>query len=106
MLICGGGSKSGLWRQIFADVYDMEIIKTNVDQSAATLGAAALAANGVGIWKGYDMIPSFHKPEGIERPIRENVEKYKALFSVFQKLAAFTAEIGDEMYGLQKQGIW
>jgi sugar (pentulose or hexulose) kinase len=106
MLICGGGSKSGLWRQIFADVYDMEIIKTNVDQGAAALGAAALAGNGVGIWQGYGMIPSFHKPEGMETPIRENAEKYKALFTVFQKLAAFTAEIGDEMYGLQKQGIW
>jgi xylulokinase len=100
MLICGGGSKSGLWRQIFADVYDMDIIKTNVDQGAATLGAAALAANGVGLWKGYDMIPAFHRVEGRERPVRENAEKYRALSKVFQKLAVFTAQIGDETRGL------
>jgi xylulokinase len=106
MLVCGGGSKSRLWRQIFADVYNMDIIKTNVDQGAATLGAAALAANGVGLWKGYDMIPAFHKVEGRECPIQENVEKYQALFTVFQKLSVFVAKIGDEMYGLQKQGIW
>jgi sugar (pentulose or hexulose) kinase len=56
MLICGGGSKSSLWRRIFADIYDMDITKTNVDQGAATLGAAALAANAVGLWRGYDMI--------------------------------------------------
>lgn len=100
MLICGGGSKSRLWRRIFADVFNMDIIKTNVDQGAAALGAAALAANGVGLWKGYDRIPSFHTLEGRECPIRENVEKYRALFGVFQKLSVFTAEIGDEMYGL------
>jgi sugar (pentulose or hexulose) kinase len=106
MLICGGGSKSALWRRIFADIYGMDIIKTNVDQGAATLGAAALAANAVELWHGYDMLPSFHKLESIEKPIRENMEKYKALFRVFEKLAGFIAEIGDEMNELRKQEIW
>jgi sugar (pentulose or hexulose) kinase len=106
MLVCGGGSKSALWRRIFADVYGMDIIKTNVDQGAAALGAAALAANAAGLWKGYDMIGSFHKIEGIEKPVRENVEKYKMLFRVFEKLAGFTAGAGDEMERLRKQGIW
>ena len=51
MLMVGGGSKSRLWRQIFADVYRMDCLKTNVDQEAATLGAAAVAAVGAGLWK-------------------------------------------------------
>ncbi|GHU12448.1 pentose kinase [Spirochaetia bacterium] len=97
MLICGGGSKSALWRQIFSDVYCMEIIKTNIDQGAATLGAAALAANAAGVWKGYDMISSFHKQESVERPDPERVAKYQAIFPLFQKIAAFSAELGDEM---------
>ncbi len=46
MLMVGGGSKSRLWRQIFADVYDMDIVKTNIDQEAGSLGAAAVAAVG------------------------------------------------------------
>jgi len=101
MLICGGGSKSLLWRQIFADVYDMEIIKTNVDQSAATLGAGALAANAVGLWKGYSMIPSFHRQESLEKPNPVNAALYRNLFPLFQKLTDFSAELGDEMKKLQ-----
>jgi sugar (pentulose or hexulose) kinase len=97
MLLCGGGSKSALWRKIFADVYNMDIVKTNVDQGAATLGAAALAGNAAGIWKGYDMIDSFHKQESVEKPLAENVAAYRKLSGVFQKLADFVAEIGDDM---------
>lgn len=106
MLVCGGGSKSALWRRIFADIYGMDIVKTNVDQGAAALGAAALAANAAGLWKGYGMIGSFHKTESVEKPVRENVEKYRLLFRVFEKLAGFTAGAGDEMNGLQKRGVW
>ena len=61
MLICGGGSKRVLWRQIFADIYHMPVLKTNIDQDAASLGAAALAANAVGLWQGYNKIP--HNPQ-------------------------------------------
>ena len=32
------------------------ILKTNIDQDAATLGASAVAAYGTGIWKDYDII--------------------------------------------------
>jgi xylulokinase len=106
MLICGGGSKSALWRQIFADIYGMDIIKTNVDQGAATLGAAALAANAAGLWKGYDMIPSFHKQESVEKPNPENAAKYRAVFPLFRKLAVLSAELGDEMETLRNRKIW
>ncbi len=50
MLVVGGGSHSKLWRQILADVYEMNIVKTTIDQQAAALGAAACAAVGTGIW--------------------------------------------------------
>ncbi|MDB8710053.1 xylulokinase [Mediterraneibacter gnavus] len=56
MLLCGGCSKSSIWRRIFADIYNMPVIKTNIDQDAASLGAASLAANACGLWNGYNMI--------------------------------------------------
>lgn len=37
LLFCGGGSKSKIWMQMFADVFNSNIIKTNVDQDAASL---------------------------------------------------------------------
>jgi xylulokinase len=101
MLICGGGSKSQVWRRIFADVYNMDIIKTNVDQGAAALGAAALAANGIGLWRGYGGIEALHRPESVEKPVSAHVEHYKKLFPLFQKLAVFSGEAGDEINGLE-----
>jgi sugar (pentulose or hexulose) kinase len=38
MLIVGGGGKSGLWRQIFSDVYNMEITESVVGEDAGSLG--------------------------------------------------------------------
>lgn len=47
ILICGGGSKSAVWLQMFADILDVRVLKTNIDQDAASLGAAAIAAEGM-----------------------------------------------------------
>ena len=65
MLMVGGGSKSALWRQIFADVYGMDCVKTNVDQEAGSLGAAAVAAVGAGLWKSFDAVDEC--PQGAGR---------------------------------------
>jgi len=46
----GGGARSALWRQILADVFDSEIVLTNVTEGAA-FGAALLAAVGTGIYR-------------------------------------------------------
>ena len=82
MLICGGGSKSPLWRQIFADIFNLDIVKTNIDQNAAALGAAALAANACGLWQGYGMIDSLHRVEAVSRPIPETAARYEKLLDV------------------------
>jgi xylulokinase len=46
----GGGARSALWRQILADVFDSEIVLTNVTEGAA-FGAALLAGVGSGIYR-------------------------------------------------------
>ena len=106
MLICGGGSKSIVWRKIFADIFDKDIVKTNIDQDAATLGAAAIAAKAVGIWADYKNIDRIHKVESIEKPVQENVRKYKVLLDIFRKLTIPIAELGDKMQLLHEKGIW
>ncbi len=37
MMVVGGGSRSKLWRQIFADVWEIDILKTNIGQEAGSL---------------------------------------------------------------------
>jgi xylulokinase len=61
MVIVGGGSRATLWRQICADVYDIEIVKTNIDQQAAALGAMAVAAVGTGMWPDFSRIDDIHR---------------------------------------------
>ncbi len=45
--ITGGGARSRLWRQIIADILNVEIVTINSDEGAA-FGAALLAATGAG----------------------------------------------------------
>ena len=49
-----GGARSSLWRQIQADVYDVELVTINIAEGPA-FGAAILAGVGTGI---YDSVES------------------------------------------------
>jgi xylulokinase len=100
MLMVGGGSKSALWRQIFADVYQMDCVKTNIDQEAGSLGAAAVAAVGAGLWKGFDTIDQVHKVQSVEKPIARNVESYRRLMPAFEMVRRHQAELGDLLHGI------
>ena len=95
VLVVGGGSKSKLWRQIFADVYNKKIIKTNVGQEAVALGAAAVAAVGMGAWSDFSKIDKIHKVEFICEPEKENVEKYQKLLKIFKAARGYISSVGD-----------
>ena len=101
MLMVGGGSKSKVWRQIFADVYRMDCVKTNVDQEAATLGAAAVAAVGAGLWKGFDKVDEAHQVQGVEKPIARNVEIYRKLAPAFELMRKNEAALGEMLHGIE-----
>jgi len=97
MVIVGGGSKSELWRQIFADVFEMNIVKTNIGEEAGSLGAAALAAVGSGIWKDFSKVDYVHQVEDIKNPVPENTAIYKKLEPAFEMLRNAQAEIGENL---------
>lgn len=97
ILFCGGGSKSPFWMQMFADVFNMKIMKTNIDQDAASLGAASIAARAVGLWKDYSAIPGLHKVERISNPIPENSALYEKIVPVFAHVNSQMASLGDYM---------
>ncbi len=95
MVMVGGGSRSPFWRQIFADVYNMKVVKTNIDQQAAALGAAATIAVGLGWWKDFSVIDTIHEVESEILPDPKNQAVYKRLLTIFQKAASSQAELGD-----------
>lgn len=98
ILFCGGGSKSRFWMQMFADVFNCNIIKTNIDQDAASLGAAAIAARALGIWKDYTPIPSLHHIENISRPDAERSLQYAKLQPTFVHICDILSDLGDYMF--------
>ena len=95
LLFCGGGSKSKIWMQMFADVFNSNIIKTNVDQDAASLGAAAICARACGLWNNYDAIPSLHKIENVYHPIAQHVAAYEKLLPKFRYICNMLSDLGD-----------
>jgi xylulokinase len=101
MLIVGGGSSSKFWRQVCADVYNVNIVKTNINQQAAALGAAALAAVGTGLWHGFEKIDEIHRIEEIASPIATNNKIYEKLLPIFARAAKYQAELGDMLAKLE-----
>ena len=75
-------------------------MKTNIDQDAAALGAAALAAVGSGLWKGFEKVDEVHQVQSVQRPIPGNVEAYRRLMPAFQMARRHQAELGELLHGL------
>ena len=97
LLICGGGSQSRVWLQMFADVFGVEVYKTNIDQNAASLGAAAIAARAVGHWPDYSGIAALHEREAAYAPRPEYTEIYRELLPRFALAADALADLGDAL---------
>jgi len=98
-LFCGGGSKSKIWMQMFADVFNADIIKTNIDQDAAALGAAAICARATGSWTDYSGIAALHQVQNTSHPDPDNAAAYRALLPKFIHASEVLADLGDYMAG-------
>ncbi len=96
LLLVGGGGKSPFWRQMFADIFDMDIVKTNIGQNAASLGAAALAAYGLGYWDSYDMIDRVHQLESVAHPDAERTHAYRPYYERSRYAAHLLSLYGDK----------
>ena len=92
---CGGGAKNKFWMQIFADVFEMKIVKTNIDQDAASIGAAAIAAKAIGAIEDYRVIEKLHCREFECIPNEQEVNKYKAIRKVFSYVCEMLSDLGD-----------
>jgi xylulokinase len=95
MLVLGGGAKSPLWRQIFADVYACTVLKSKIDQETAALGAAALAAVGSGIWTNYSRVAELHEIEDRCLPNPKVVSIYQRQLPVYKQAAQHQRELSE-----------
>jgi xylulokinase len=82
----GGGGRSALWRQIQADIFDMEICTVATDEGAA-FGAALLAAVGAGGFKSVEQACSESiNLTNFTQPIPENQTRYREYYEIYRSL--------------------
>ena len=89
MRMCGGGSKSPLWRQMMADIYNVPVVlPAGVSENSAALGAAILAMVGTETYSSVpeacDKIVSLRNE--VYDPIPENVEKYAKVGELYREM--------------------
>ncbi|MCB9453056.1 MAG: pentose kinase [Anaerolineaceae bacterium] len=100
ILMVGGGSNSPQWRQIFADVFNRPFAKANVGQDAASLGAAAVAAVGSGLWADFRVVETVIEHQDTTYPDSAAVVQYQRLLAVYQRTWEQLSEIADLMQSL------
>ncbi|MFN8006250.1 MAG: xylulokinase [Terriglobia bacterium] len=82
----GGGGRSGLWRQIQADIFNKEICTVAADEGAA-FGAALMAAVGIGHFSTVEeACRQAIQLTNFTHPNRENVSRYQEYYGVYREL--------------------
>ena len=84
--ISGGGAKSPLWRQILADILNVELVTVNTTEGAA-YGAALLAGVGAGAWPDVDAAcQATVKQTGSTAPRADQVMQYEQGYAMYGEL--------------------
>jgi xylulokinase len=93
MMVTGGGARSSLWRQILADVLNQPLHHSIGD---SCLGAAIIAAVGIGLYGSVDAAVGNMKPETTEvLPHPEDVERYEQVYQDFGKKRDILFELSE-----------
>lgn len=87
MLLCGGGSKSKLWKSIICDTFGLPA-ETSKSSEAAALGVAILAAVGAGIYPDVKTACNSMVPSGadVAYPDEANTAEYRKYHSIYTSL--------------------
>ncbi len=100
MVAVGGSSRSAFWRSIFADALNIRILQTNIGEQAGSLGAAAVAAVGAGLWPDFSQIDQVHQVDDVSEPAAENRAVYESLLPAFRQATEAQAQLGDALHAL------
>ena len=84
----GGGAKSSLWLQMQADIYNANVVTTNVSETGC-VGAAILAGIGAGHFKdAKEACDQMIKPISVTKPNSKHVAMYEDYYQTYRSLYA------------------
>jgi len=84
--VIGGGAKGKPWMQILADITHRKIETVCEPQEAGAVGAALVAAVGMGIYPDFESLRKVVKVDSVYEPQRENYEIYDSLYDRYQEV--------------------
>jgi xylulokinase len=100
--VIGGGAKGKPWMQILADITHREIEAVCEPQEAGAVGAALVAAVGMGIYPDFESLRNVVKVDSVYEPQPGNSEIYDSLFhryqEVYHNLRSFYRKLNKERF--------
>jgi xylulokinase len=104
--VSGGGARSAFWNQIKADVIGMPVQQMKISD-AASLGAAMLAAVGVGIFAGLgEAVTAMTHPANLFSPRATISAQYQVLHALWRDLYPSLRSTLAQMSQLEGQPAW
>ena len=94
--VIGGGAKGDPWLQIIADVTGKRVEKVANPQQAGAVGAALIAAIGLGVYPDFQALKKVIQVTRTFEPQVENAEVYAELFDAYKK-------VYDALKGIHRQ---
>jgi xylulokinase len=85
MVLSEGGAKSPMWRQIIADILNVECTFA-ISSKGAPVGNAVCAGVGVGIYKNYEMVKDWVTLGEHSIPNPDNYALYQKLYPLYRAL--------------------
>lgn len=87
MMACGGGARSGLWRQMLADIYGYSIKTAKASNEGPALGAAILAGVGAGVFGSVqETCAELVIPDTLTEPRAAENAAYAGCFELYLRL--------------------
>jgi xylulokinase len=100
--VIGGGAKGKPWMQIMADVTGREIETVCDPQEAGAVGAALIAAVGLGIYPDFESLKKVIKVDRVFEPQPRNSDIYNSLYGsyheVYSSLKNFYRKLNKERF--------
>lgn len=86
VILAGGGAVSPVWRQIFADVFNLPVRTVYGSAEGGSFGAALVAGVTAGIWSSLAETVPLIKPESETTPRAEYVPVYEQAYAKYVKM--------------------
>lgn len=86
LTLSGGGAKSALWAQIFADVFHCRVVVLERAEEVGLIGAVLMAGKALDWYPGYLLPPELLRVKRKYEPQEQNRQLYDELYSIFRQL--------------------